>query len=114
VVGDAREDGRVYLEASKCPGGAKELNEGRVDPGARSLVGRPVERNAFRLGVVAPGVRREVAGPDEEQPDVSATDAHDRPASAQQAVDHCFRAVHLDRPAVGADEDRAGEALGGS
>jgi hypothetical protein len=99
------------LEAGKRTSGSKRPYERRVDPGARSLVRRPVERDAFRLGVVAPRVGGEVAGPDEEQPDVPAKDALSRPAHRQEAVDHGFTGLDLDEAAVGADESYPCEPL---
>ena len=111
VVADAHEDRRTCTEARKRASRSQQANERWGDPATRSHERGPVERNAFLPGVVAPRAHGEVAGPDEEEPNVAAAERFDARARAQEAVDCHLLGVDLDRPAVGADEDRSHEAF---
>jgi hypothetical protein len=113
VIADALKGCRARIETRQRTGSSKKTNERRVDPSARPLVPRPVKSDAFRLGVVARGVSRKVPGRNEEQPDVSAADARDSSACAQEAVDRRFLGVHIHPAAVRTDQSYSSEAFRG-
>ena len=110
-VRDAREHRGACAKPGEPANATKESNESRVDTSTRRFVSGPVERDAALVRVVARRVRRKVAGTDEEQSQVPASDAHDRAASAQQSVDLRFLGPHLGRAAIRADQHHPREAL---
>jgi hypothetical protein len=83
AVRDPREYRGADTEASEHRGRTEEAGDGRLDPPAGGLVGRPVERDAALVGVVTGRVSRKVAGAEEEEPQVSASQTLERAASAQ-------------------------------
>jgi hypothetical protein len=110
-VRDARKDRRVASKPAKRAGTIKKAHEGVADTFTRSLVLRPVERDAPLVRVVARRVRRKIARADEEQSQVSTSNGHARAAPARQSVERRLFRSHLDPATIRADEHHPREPL---